>query len=294
VTITAQTVKELREKTGCGFMDCKAALAENNGDLEASVDFLRKKGIASAAKKAHRETGEGLIVAHLAEDRRSGSLVEVNCETDFVARTDDFQSLVADLARQAAGTADTVTTAEELLAQPFINDVGQTVQDALNAAVGKIGENMRLRRFVRFAGEGEGVIEAYIHPGSKIGVLIDVSCDAALKEKDEFRTMVRDLAMQVAAAAPSFLREEDVPADVIAREKEVLLGQARESGKPENVLEKIVEGRIKKYFEDACLLNQKFVKDTDRTVQDIVQDAAAALGGEVAVRRFQRYQLGRD
>ena len=275
-------------------MDCKAALAENNGDLEASVDFLRKKGIASAAKKAHRETGEGLIVAHLEEDGGSGSLVEVNCETDFVARTDDFQSLVADLARQAASAADTVATAEELLAQPFINDAGQTVQDALNAAVGKIGENMRLRRFVKFVGEGEGVVQAYIHPGSKIGVLIDVGCDAALKKNDEFRTMVRDLAMQVAAAAPSFLREEDVPPEVIAKEKEILLGQARESGKPENVLEKIVEGRIKKFFEEACLLNQKFIKDTDRTVQDVVRDTAAALGGEVAVRRFQRYQLGSD
>lgn len=292
MTISAQTVKELREKTGCGFMDCKAALAENNGDLEASIDFLRKKGIASAAKKAHRETGEGLIVAHLEEDRGNGSLVEVNCETDFVARTDDFQALVADLARQAAGT--TAANAEELLTQPFINDAGQTVQDAVNAAVGKIGENMRLRRFVRFTGEGEGVIEAYIHPGAKIGVLIDVGCDAAVKEKDEFRTMVRDLAMQVAAAAPSFLTEEEVPAEVIAKEKEILLEQARESGKPENVLEKIVEGRIKKYFEEACLLNQKFIKDTDRVVRDVVKDTAAALGGEIVVRRFQRYQLGRD
>jgi elongation factor Ts len=285
-------VKELREKTGCGFMDCKAALAENNGDLEASIDFLRKKGIASAAKKAHRETGEGLIVAHLEEDGRTGSLVEVNCETDFVARTDDFQSLVADLARQAAGT--TAANAEELLPQPFINDAGQTVQDALNAAVGKIGENMRLRRFVRFAGEGEGVIEAYIHPGAKIGVLIDVGCDAALKGKSEFRTMVRDLAMQVAASSPSFLAEEEVPPEVVAKEKEILLEQARESGKPENVLEKIVEGRIKKYFEEACLMNQKFIKDTDRVVRDVVKDTAAALGGEIVVRRFQRYQLGRD
>lgn len=292
MTISAQTVKELREKTGCGFMDCKAALAENNGDLEASIDFLRKKGIASAAKKAHRETGEGLIVAHLEEDGRTGSLVEVNCETDFVARTDDFQSLVADLARQAAGT--TAANAEELLPQPFINDAGQTVQDALNAAVGKIGENMRLRRFVRFAGEGEGVIEAYIHPGAKIGVLIDVGCDAALKGKSEFRTMVRDLAMQVAASSPSFLAEEEVPPEVVAKEKEILLEQARESGKPENVLEKIVEGRIKKYFEEACLMNQKFIKDTDRVVRDVVKDTAAALGGEIVVRRFQRYQLGRD
>ena len=138
------------------------------------------------------------------------------------------------------------------------------------------------------------MIEAYIHPGAKIGVLIDVGCDAAVKENDTFRTMVRDLAMQVAAASPSFLTEEEVPPEVIAREKEILLEQARESGKPENVLEKIVEGRIKKYVDEACLLNQKFVKDTDRVVRDVVKDTAAALGGEIVVRRFQRYQLGRD
>jgi elongation factor Ts len=186
------------------------------------------------------------------------------------------------------------TTAEAMLARPFIGDAGQTVQDALNAAVGKIGENMRLRRIVRFATEGDGLVDAYIHPGSKIGVLIDVGCDASVREKDEFKTLVRDLAMQVAAASPSYLGEKDVPAEVIAKEKEILLEQARESGKPENVLEKIVEGRIRKYFEEACLLNQKFIKDTDRSVRDVVSGAASGLGGAVTVRRFMRYQLGRD
>jgi elongation factor Ts len=294
VSISAQAVKELREKTGCGFMDCKAALAENDGDLEASVDFLRKKGIASAAKKAHRETGEGLIVAHLSEDGKVGSLVEVNCETDFVARTDDFKSLVGDLARQAA-ESDGVAGIEEMLTLPFVGDKSQTVQDALNAAVGKIGENMRLRRFVRFAGEGDGVIDAYIHAGNKIGVLIDVDCDAAAAaENDDFRALVRDLAMQVAAASPAYLGEEEVPEEVIAKEKEILLEQARESGKPENVLEKIVEGRIRKYFEETCLLNQKFIKDPERRVRDVINDTASGMGGKVSVRRFQRYQLGSD
>jgi elongation factor Ts len=293
VTISAQAVKELREKTGCGFMDCKAALAENDGDLEAAVDSLRKKGIASAAKRAHRETGEGLIVAHLSQDGKVGSLVEVNCETDFVARTDDFKGLVADLARQAA-ESDDAAGVEEMLAQPFVSDKSRTVQDALSAVVGKIGENMRLRRFVRFAGEGDGVIGAYIHPGSKIGVLIDVGCDAAAAENDDFRGLVKDLAMQVAAASPAFLSEEDVPGEVIAKEKEILLEQARESGKPENVLEKIVEGRIRKYFEETCLLNQKFIKDPERRVQDLINDTASGMGGKISVRRFQRYQLGRD
>jgi elongation factor Ts len=294
VSISAQVVKELREKTGCGFMDCKAALAENDGDIEAAVDFLRKKGIASAAKKAHRETGEGLVVAHLSEDGKVGSLVEVNCETDFVARTDDFKSLVGDFARQAA-ESDSTKGVEEMLAQPFVGDKSQTVQDALNAAVGKIGENMRLRRFVRFAGGGEGFIDAYIHAGNKIGVLIDVDCDiASAANNDDFRSLVRDLAMQVAAASPAFLSEKEVPREVIAKEKEILLEQARESGKPENVLEKIVEGRIRKYFEEACLLNQKFIKDPERRVQDVINDTASGMGGKVSVRRFQRYQLGRD
>jgi len=295
VSISAQAVKELREKTGCGFMDCKAALAESSGDLEAAVDFLRKKGIASAAKKAHRETGEGLIVAHLNGDGKTGALVEVNCETDFVARTDDFVKLVSDLARQAAESGDFAGDAEGMLAQPFINDPSQTVQEALNAAVGKIGENMRLRRVVRFAGEGSGMIEAYIHPGSKIGVLIDVGCASdSVAASDDFRTLVRDIAMQVAAASPAHLTPEDVPEETIAREKEVLKGQALESGKPENVLDKIVEGRIRKFFEEICLMEQKFVKDPDRRVSDVVKDASAALGGEIKVRRFQRFQLGRD
>jgi elongation factor Ts len=196
VTITAQTVKELRDRTGAGFMDCKAALSENAGDVEAAIDYLRKKGIAAAARKAHRETGEGLVESYIHPGGRIGVLIEVNCETDFVARTEDFQA------------------------------------------------------------------------------------------------MVKDLAMQVAAASPLYLGVEDIPEEALAREKEVLLEQARESGKPENVLEKIVEGRLKKYYEEACLLEQKFVKDTDLTVQDVVKDAIAKLGENIRVRRFQRFQLG--
>ena len=196
MTITAQTVKELRDRTGAGFMDCKAALSENAGDVEAAIDYLRKKGIAAAAGKAHRETGEGLVESYIHPGGRIGVLIEVNCETDFVARTEDFQA------------------------------------------------------------------------------------------------MVKDLAMQVAAASPLYLGVEDIPEEALAREKEVLLEQARESGKPENVLEKIVEGRLKKYYEEACLLEQKFVKDTDLTVQDVVKDAIAKLGENIRVRRFQRFQLG--
>ena len=293
MTIDAKTVKELREKTGCGFMDCKAALKESDGDLEAAVDHLRKKGMASASKRAHRETSEGLIEAFLSDDGKVGSLVEVNCETDFVARTDDFKSLVDDLARQAAESVGEVADATAMLAQPFIKDGSLTVQDALNATVGKVGENMRLRRFARFALEGEGVVSAYIHPGNKIGVLIEVGCgSAAAAAAEDCKTLVRDLAMQVAASAPAFLEPGEVPEDVIAKEKSILMEQAKESGKPENVLEKIVEGRIKKYLEETCLLEQKFIKDPDRRVSDVVKDCAGKLGEEVRVHRFQRFQLG--
>lgn len=198
MTITAQTVKELREKTGAGFMDCKAALSENAGDVEAAIDYLRKKGIAAAARKAHRETGEGLVESYIHPGGKIGVLIEINCETDFVARTEDFQA------------------------------------------------------------------------------------------------MVKDLAMQVAAASPLYLSVEDVPEEALVREKEVLLEQARESGKPENVLEKIVEGRLKKYYEEVCLLEQKFIKDTDLTVQEVVKNAIAKLGENIRVRRFQRFQLGGD
>lgn len=295
MTIDAKTVKELREKTGCGFMDCKAALKESDGDLEAAVDHLRKKGMAAASKKAHRVTSEGLVEAFLAADGKVGALVEVNCETDFVARTDDFKSLVGDLARQAAESAGEAADATAMLSRPFIKDESRTVQDVLNATVGKIGENMRLRRLARFALEGEGVVAAYIHPGSRIGVLIEVGCgSAAAAASDDCQTLVRDLAMQIAASAPEFLDSGEVPADVIAREKSILMAQAKEAGKPEKILEKIVEGRIKKFFEENCLLEQKFIKDTDRRVRDVIGDCAGKLGEEVRVHRFQRFQLGED
>jgi elongation factor Ts len=295
VTIDAKTVKELREKTGCGFMDCKAALKESDGDLEAAVDYLRKKGMAAASRKAHRETSEGLIEAFLADDGKVGALVEVNCETDFVARTDDFKSLVGDLTRQAAETGGEAADATAMLAQPFVIDGSQTVQDVLNATVGKMGENMRLRRFARFALEGEGAVAAYIHPGSRIGVLIEVGCgSAAAAAAEDFKVLMRDLAMQVAASAPAFLEPGAVPEDVIAREKNVLMEQAKESGKPENVLEKIVEGRIKKFFEENCLLEQKFIKDPDRRVREVIGDCAGKLGEELRVHRFQRFHLGED
>jgi elongation factor Ts len=293
VSISAATVKELRDKTGCGFMDCKTALAENNGDIEAAVDFLRKKGIAAAAKKAHRATSEGLVEAYLASDGKLGALIEVNCETDFVARTDDFKNLVQNLVRQAAESGDPAAAVEAFLAQPYSADPSKTVEEAVNATVGKIGENMRLHRFERFACEGGGVVNAYIHPGNKIGVLLEVGCESdAVAASDDFKALVKDLAMQVAASAPICLVPEDVPAEVLAKEKEILLEQARESGKPENILDKIVEGRIKKYFDENCLLEQQFIKDTDRRVKEVVDAAAASMGEKIEVRRFQRFQLG--
>jgi elongation factor Ts len=279
--ISAGTVKQLREKTGVGMMQCKSALIEAQGDLGEAEKILRKKGLAAAAGKAGRATGEGTVAAQVAPDGRSGVLVEVNCETDFAARNADFQDLVARIIALAADKgAATTGSSSDAAAVESLNASG--AGDLLAAAVGKIGENMQLRRFVKFeAGEG-GVVSSYIHTGGKIGVLLDAAVPAGQAAGSE--ALLRDVAMHVAAAAPRFVRREEVAEDVLAYEREIARDQAVKAGKPPQVVEKIVQGRIDKYFSEVCLLEQAFVKDPDKSVKQVL--------GDLAVRRFARFVLG--
>ena len=233
--ITASQVKELREKTGAGMMDCKKVLTETNGDEEKAIELLRERGIAKAAKKADRIASEGLVAAYVTADKKVGAVVEVNAETDFVAKNDEFKQFVADVVKQVA--EKNPANVEELLAQPSIAEPDKTVQEVLTNKIATIGENMSIRRFERF--ETDGMIESYIHGEGKIGVLLDITGG------DE--TLAKDVCMQIAAAKPEFLDRESVPAERLDKEMEILKAQAMNEGKPEAIAEKIVQGRIGKF-----------------------------------------------
>jgi len=278
VSITAAQVNELRKSTGAGMLDCKKALEETGGDIEKAVDALRKKGLAAAAKKAGRAATEGIVAALIAADGKSGALVEVNSETDFVAKTEKFQAFVADVANQVlvAAPADN----DALFAQAAVKEPGKTVQATLNEAIAVIGENLQIRRFARFA--ADGYIGSYIHAGGKIGVLVELSGNGDLA------SIARDVAMHIAAAAPQFTRREEVSADVLEREKDIYRDKARQTGKPDNIIEKIIEGQIGKFYGEVCLLEQSFVKDPDKTIQQVLKTA----GPDVTVQRFARFVLG--
>ncbi|HJQ99004.1 MAG TPA: translation elongation factor Ts [Candidatus Polarisedimenticolaceae bacterium] len=281
--ISAGTVKQLREKTGVGMMQCKSALIEAQGDLGEAEKILRKKGLAAAAGKAGRATGEGTIAAQVASDSRSGVLVEVNCETDFAARNADFQELVSQVVALAADKGvETKGSSPDPAAVEALAGAG--VSNLLAAAVAKIGENMQLRRFVKFvAGEQGGIVGSYIHTGGKIGVLLEASIPSGKTGGAE--ALLRDVSMHIAAAAPRFVRREDVSEEVLAYEREIARDQALKAGKPAQVVEKIVQGRIEKYFSEICLLEQPFVKDPDKTVRQV-------LGEGLTIRRFARFVLG--
>ena len=267
--ITAAMVKDLREKTGAGMMDCKKALAATDGDAAKAIDWLREKGISKAEKKAGRVAAEGAVAAYLSEDAKVGVLVEINCETDFAAGNEQFRSLESKIAKHIADTAPADLDA--------LNDSmldGKKVSDLITEATATIGEKISLRRFTRF--QTDGRLASYIHMGGKIGVLVELSGG----ESD----LGKDIAMQVAAAAPTAVDRSGVDAASLEHEREVLRKQALEEGKPEKIIEKMVDGRINKFYKEVCLVEQIFVKDTDKTVKDV-------LGG-VEVRQFVRYQLG--
>ena len=277
--ISAKIVMELRGRTGAGMMDCKKALAAVEGDMEKAIDYLREKGLAAAAKKQSRIAAEGLVGSFVCKECATGALVEVNCETDFVAKTDKFKALVADVAEQVAkkNPADV----DALLKQPFFKGESTTIEQMVTAATAEIGEKISIRRFVRYEG---GIVESYIHMGGKVGVLVQA-------EGTPNEEVIHDVALQIAAAspvAPEYVRREEVDPSHLEHEKEILIAQARNEGKPEKIIEKMVEGRIVKFYKEVCLLEQAFVKDADISVGKMIEQKAKGLN----IVRFTRYKMG--
>ncbi len=284
--ITAAMVKELRERTGSGMMDCKKALNETNGDMEKAIEVLREKGLAAATKKAGRIAAEGVVVTYISEDMKTGSVVEVNCETDFVAANEDFKALANNVAKMVV--ASNATTVEELLAEKYVGDESVTLQEAVTALIAKLGENMSVRRFEKFVAES-GIVQSYIHGGGKIGVLVQLSCE---KQDDVLKTVAKDVAMQVAAANPLFLNKDQVDNESLEKEKEIYRVQALNEGKPENIVEKMVMGRISKYYKEVCLVEQVWVKNGDYTIGKYVAEEGKKIGAAVEVVRFARFERG--
>ena len=292
--ITASMVKELREATGAGMMDCKKALSESEGDMAAAVDILRTKGLADLAKKAGRATNEGVIGGYTSDDASAGVIVEVNCETDFVARNADFKAFVSTVAREIGQGAPADVAA--LLASPFSERSEITVEQLLGETVSKLGENMGIARFVRYVRTADaGVVSVYVHGVGNIGVLVEVSAGSAeAAMSPALAGFARDVAMQIAAASPVAVRREEVPADVVAHELAIYKAQAAETGKPEPIQQKIAEGRLDKYYKEFCLLEQAFVKNPDLTVRQYADQIAKEAGAAVDVVRFNRMVLGEN
>lgn len=287
--ITAKMVKELREATGAGMMECKKALTEAEGDFEKAVDVLRTHGLAKAAKKAGRATNEGRVnVAVCKNDARKGAVVEVNCETDFVALTDKFQDYCDTFTR--AVVHNNPATVDELLESEY---EGEKVGDALTEAIHIIGENMQISNFKRLEIDGTGALVPYIHMNGRIGVLVGFTFDNEATATDErFLAMGKDVAMQIAATNPVSLDKESVPADIREHEFEIYKAQAAESGKPENIQEKIATGRMEKFYKENCLVEQEFVKDPDITVGVYIAKCAKEIGDDIKVVSFARIELG--
>ena len=282
MAITAAQVKELREKTGAGMMDCKKALTENNGDMEAAVKFLREKGLAAAAKKAGRVAAEGLVDTYV--EGNVAALVEVNCETDFVAKNDDFIKLVKDLAA-VVGKGNPADGAA-------LNDLdmdGKKVADVMTDKISTIGENMNIRRFQRMDdGDAYGV---YQHMGGKIGVVVSLGVSDKA-DSETIKVLARDLAMHVASEAPLAIDRDGVDQSVIENEKDIFIAQAKEQGKPDNIIEKMVTGKINKFLAESCLLDQAFVKDPDIKVKKLIEKTGKELGADISVKSFARFKVG--
>ena len=292
MAITAAMVKELREMTGAGMMDCKKALTATEGDMDKAVEFLREKGLATAQKKASRVAAEGLCKTVVAEDAKSAVVVEVNAETDFVAKNEKFQSYVADVAAQALTT--TAADIDAFLAETWALNNEQTVKEALAAQIAVIGENMNIRRFAQVK-EENGFVASYTHMGGKIGVLVDVETDVV---NDAVKEMAKNVAMQIAALKPQYTNSSEVSADYIAHEKEILLAQImndpKESQKPEKVIQGMITGRINKELKETCLLDQVYVKAEDgkQSVSQYVAAVAKANGASIKVKKFIRFETG--
>lgn len=283
MNFTAQDVKALREKTGCGMMDCKKALVETDGDMDKAVDILREQGLAKAAKKASRIAAEGVAYATTSDDNKIGVVVEINAETDFVAKNADFMSFVETVAKtimdEAPADVDALMTCKA-------SGTDMTVDELLTEKIQVIGENIKIRRFVRY----EGNCVSYVHAGGKIGVLVNFDTDVA--DKPEFITAGKDVAMQIAALGTQYLTRDDVPAEVIEHEKEIMRAEVINAGKPEAIADKIVMGKINKYYKENCLVDQEFVKDNKQTVKKYIDSVAKSLGGTITIKEFTRFEKG--
>ena len=288
--ITSQMVKELREMTQAGMMDCKKALVEANGDMDKAVEWLREKGLAAAAKKAGRIAAEGVVASYITDDAKIGVVVEVNCETDFVAKTDNFINFSKNVAKHIAlaNPADV----DALMAQKFVDDETKTITDLVSDATVSIGEKISIRRFARYETD-KGAVESYIHMGGKIGVLLLVENDNAdTIANDTFKTFYHDVALQIAAAKPSYVRKEEVPSENLAKEREILRAQALNEGKPEKIVDKMVDGRIQKYYKEVCLIEQPFVKDGDKSIAQLTAEVAKEIGANINIVSFERFERG--
>ena len=286
--ITSAMVKELRERTSAGMMDCKKALMASDGDMEKAIEWLREKGLSQAAKKASRIAAEGVVAQYTTPCGCTGVIVEVNCETDFVAKTDNFKSFADNVAKHIAkaNPADV----DALLAQKFVDDESKTIADLISDATVAIGEKISVRRFARY--QTSGVVSTYIHMGGKVGVLVEVACDETHKDNEAVKTFAHDLALQIAAAKPEAVRREEVDASKLEKEKEILRAQAINEGKPEKIVDRMVEGRIEKYYKEVCLLDQQFVKDGDKSIKALMAEVAKETGATLDVVRFTRFERG--
>jgi len=291
MAITAAMVKELREMTGVGMLDCKKALAETDGDMDKAVEYLREKGLAASAKKAGRIAAEGIAYVKVADDNKAGVVVEVNSETDFVAKNPVFVEYVAQVADQAL--ASEATTMEAFMEETWKAEPEYTVAQALSQKVAVIGENLKIRRFEKFVKAGSGKLVSYVHGAGRIGVLVELACE---NEAEELVELGKNLAMQIAALNPKFIATEDVPQEFIDHEMEILVKQAQEdpknANKPANILEKMVTGRLKKELKEFCLVEQPYVKDGDMTVQQYIDSVAKEVGAPIKIARIVRFETG--
>lgn len=281
--VTAQMVKELRAKTGAGVLDCQKALKETNGDMEVAVDVLRKKGLAAASKKSGRSTNEGMMFVNSCEECKTFTMVSLLCETDFVARTEEFQATGKALVEELS--QDKV----EVEAGPISDTIRDQYQQKLTEAVAKIGENIQLGDFCRWLGDEKSTIAYYIHHNGKIGVGIELKSDTQTPELQE---LAKNCCLHIAAASPDFLDEASIPEDVLQKEKEIYTDQMKDSGKPPQVIEKIVAGKVAKFMEERCLMNQKFALDTDKSIRSMLDEASKAVGSPVSIKRFARFMIG--
>ena len=289
--ISAQDVKKLREETGAGMMDCKKALVECGGDFKKAIDYLRIKGADIANKKSTRAASQGLVFLRVSPDTKHAAMIELNCETDFVCKNPEFPEMGETFLAYVMENGQKHATVDDLKAAKLPS--GQTVKELLVAKIAKIGENMDLKRFVRLEAAPGAFLQSYVHMGSKIGVLLEMAAGKPeALASPEVAELAKDLTMQIAAARPRFLDQAAVDPKVIANEREVLKAKNLEAGKPADKIEKIVEGQIRKFYEDNCLVDQLFVKDTAKKVRDVISECGKKVGAEVKVTRFVRYQVG--